>query len=330
MAGARTRQRGTILLATDFSKPAQRGFQYAMRLAGSLTAGLVIVHVVKAMGGTGRRKPIGSRYVDVLRTEAQVDLGRLARVALDVGIPTEPRLVVGSPVSRILEVAHEIRAGLIVLGTSGRTGWDRLRVGSTAEEIVRQAPCGVLTMRETIAGDSVGIRTAAGLHRLLVPTDFSVHAQAAIDAAVMLCKRLGGELFLTHAGPVEFTLARGAPAQTRSVGHTNSESPADNRARLRNAVSALTGQGIAAHDLFMSGEPVEVILEQAARYAVDGVVIGTRGHRGLHRLMLGSVAEEVTRRAGCPVLTVKSPLSRTTVATMSTRNVGINILHSVT
>jgi nucleotide-binding universal stress UspA family protein len=298
-------------LATDFSKPAQRAFQYAMRLADTLAVRLVVLHVVKAIAGTGRRKPIGSRYVDVLRTEAMVDLGRLARVALDVGIPTEPRLVFGSPASRILEVTHEMRAGLIVLGTSGRTGWDRLRVGSTAEEVVRKAPCGVLTMRETIAGDSVGVRTAGGLRRLLVATDFSVHAQAAIDAAVMLSTRLRAELFLLYAGSSDDAHAA-----------MKSELPFDSRVRLQEAASSLRSRGLAAHDLYMTGDPVEVILEQAARYAVDGIVIGTRGLRGLQRLMLGSVAEQVVKRAGCPVLTVKNPLSRDTVATMSISNEG--------
>lgn len=322
MAGARREQRGTILLATDFSKPAQRAFQYAMRLADTLAVRLVVLHVVKAIAGTGRRKPIGSRYVNVLRTEAMVDLGRLARVALDVGIATEPRLVFGSPASRILEAAHEMRAGLIVLGTSGRTGWDRLRVGSTAEEIVRKAPCGVLTMRETIAGDSVGVRAAGGLRRLLVATDFSVHAQAAIDSAVMLSKRLRAELFLAYAGSPDDAHAGDASTQSSLLRPMKGEMPFDRRVRLQEAVSSLTSRGIAAHDLYLSGDPVEVILEQAARYAVDGIVIGTRGHRGLRRLMLGSVAEQVVKRAGCPVLTVKNPLSRNTVATMSMSNEG--------
>jgi universal stress protein A len=68
---------------------------------------------------------------------------------------------------------------------------------------------------------------------------------------------------------------------------------------------SLRGDGVEADGVCIPGEPVEVVLTQAAAYQADLLAVGTSGRRGLNRLVLGSVAEALLKRAGCPVLTVK-------------------------
>lgn len=80
---------------------------------------------------------------------------------------------------------------------------------------------------------------------------------------------------------------------------------APSRRRLNRVLSALKRtEGVAAEGRCVAGEPIDVILTQAAQWGADALVIGTHGRGGLRRLMMGSMAEQVVRRSGCPVLTV--------------------------
>ncbi len=139
----------TIVVATDFSKPAQRAFDYALWLAGRLHARLCILYVVMGAWPAGEHEP-GSRALRPVKTAALLQLGRLAQRAFKLGIATDPRLEVGSPAERILETCRKMRADLLVVGTYGRGGVARVVLGSVAEELVRAAPCPVMTVNRTV------------------------------------------------------------------------------------------------------------------------------------------------------------------------------------
>lgn len=289
-----------ILLPTDFQQPARRAFTYGVKLALVLKAQLEIVHVIKTISESREVTP-GSRYLHSLRTSALLELGRLTGVATEAGVRAEPRLLFGSPVTCILEAASRPRTGLIVMGTHGRTGWDRLRLGSAAEAVVREARCPVLTLQEALPGDTVGHRARVSLDRLLVATDFSVYAEAALRYVVGLARQLKAKISVVHVS--------GEGIGKRDV-----------RQRLTRLMQECQRKGIEAEWLCIPGDPIETILSQAALWQADLIAVGTQGRRGLSRLVLGSVAEGVLRRAGCPVLVVKSPARRSGRATGEVRD----------
>ena len=129
--------------------------------------------------------------------------------------------------------------------------------------------------------------------------DFSVCSQAALRSAALLGHRLKTQMVLVHA--VQSPAA--APPRETNL-------PKSLRAKAERRVQAALGVSSANEliaDLILTpGDPVEVILDQAKRLRADLIVLGTHGRRGLQRLVLGSVAESVVRRAGCPVLVVKA------------------------
>jgi universal stress protein A len=84
----------------------------------------------------------------------------------------------------------------------------------------------------------------------------------------------------------------------------------DEQRELDHLVRGFLRHGIQAEGIYMSGEPIEAILNQAARWEADAIVTGSKGRRGLVRMALGSVAEGLLRRAGSPVLVVKHAASR--------------------
>ncbi len=289
-----------ILLATDFSKPARRAYAYAIRLSSVLNARLTLLHVIKAPPGfrAGARRSLAP-----LKTKALLELGRMARHAEDHGVAARHKLLVGVPEVAILQVAEEKRSELIAMGTHGRTGWDRLKLGSTAETVLQRAHCPVLTVHASIVADAPARPQRIKLTRILVAMDFSVCSQAALQSAAMLGHRLKAQMFLVHAFQ---SPAAATPGET--TGETNMPKSLREKAarRVQAALGVSSADELIADLIFASGDPVEVILDQAKRLRADLIVLGTHGRRGLQRLVLGSVAESVVRRAGCPVLVVKA------------------------
>jgi nucleotide-binding universal stress UspA family protein len=143
------------------------------------------------------------------------------------------------------------------------------------------------------------------VQRILVPIDFSPHADAVVEWAAHLALEHDSEVTLLHAYhlPVEFQQLEGAylpPDFWANVKDEALSSLARYGARLRE-------QGIGVTETVREGYPASVIEEEASRQEVDLIVIGCRGLSGLKHLLLGSIAERVVQRAPCPVLTVKTP-----------------------
>ncbi len=149
--------------------------------------------------------------------------------------------------------------------------------------------------------------------RVLVPVDFSPSARAALEYGTFLAGKLGAELDVLHVweppgyvGPDPLALLPAAAGQpgweqtrldvTREVDHFLAKA-ATRPSQLSVRVEA--------------GEPSDLILQVAKEGRVDLIVMGTHGRTGLSRLLIGSVAEAVLRRATCPVLTIRVP-ARTT------------------
>ena len=141
--------------------------------------------------------------------------------------------------------------------------------------------------------------------RILVPTDFSATADAALDYAYVLAERFNASIELLHVLDDPF-VADGMAAEAYI-----SEAPTlrtamlqEAQERLRHRASTRGGlPAIKTEVLF--GHGARTIVEYAAERGVDLVVMGTHGRTGLAPLLLGSVAEQLVRTAPCPVLTVR-------------------------
>lgn len=134
----------TILFATDFSPASKVAFEVAGALARDYHARLIALHVVEPvqMGFSEYNAYVGP----------EEDKGRAMEMLKAIKAPAatvtiEHRLLEGEAARVICETADETGADLIVLGTHGRSGLTRLVMGSVAEEVLRRAPCPVLTIR---------------------------------------------------------------------------------------------------------------------------------------------------------------------------------------
>jgi universal stress protein A len=134
-----------IVFPTDFSESGQAGLAMATSLARDTGATLVIVHVEEAplaYGGGDMYYGVTENLTEQLRT-------RLETVKpSDPSVPHEHHLLQGDPGWEIVQLADEVGADMIVIGTHGRTGLSRMLMGSVAEAVVRRANCPVLTVKQ--------------------------------------------------------------------------------------------------------------------------------------------------------------------------------------
>jgi nucleotide-binding universal stress UspA family protein len=134
----------TVLCPVDFSAASRRAFRLAARLTGEAYGMLIVVHVQPP----SPEDLIPAAGSEVRRNKLRHALGRFK--PFDPRVHVEHRLVEGDAASEILREAQAARCDLIVMGTHGRMGIERLLLGSVAEEVMRNAPCPVVTVRTPV------------------------------------------------------------------------------------------------------------------------------------------------------------------------------------
>jgi nucleotide-binding universal stress UspA family protein len=291
----------TILCATDLSEASDRAWQVARQLGLACRARVLLLHVIAPIAVGFEDSLAAGVYaglVDDLRRDAEARLAALAAPGAEPGPKLETRLDDGPPARRILEVAAETGADLVVLGTHGRTGLPRLLLGSVADRLVRQADVPVVTVRAE--------RTAAPVRplrwgRILYATDFSPTAASAWPWVHALAEAMVARVDLLHVTPMPVGDRSLAPETVVNMARSLE---AEGRARAehflqtagidRGRVSIVIGRGAVA----------DQIVHRAADRAADLIVLGTHGWSGLTRWMLGSVAHQVIQAAPCAVLTL--------------------------
>ena len=290
-----------ILFATDGSQGSARAEAYACALAQSWGASLTVMSVLEFPPGMNPDYVVNRLYLDEWMQEVTTRLVDVTARAGGLGLSVQSRIATGIPSEEVLAVARAEEADLVVVGTRGKTGLEHVLLGSTAERIIRMAPCPVLTV--PVAKQLAGEHLKATVTRMLVPVDFSDCSLDALEYGALIAQRSNTSLKLFHVlEPVsyglDFTLPQMAQRESSKTAITK---------RLSDFVSALTSLGLASDFLISGGLPADSILDAARAQSVDVIVMGTHGRRGLSHALCGSVAESVLRRSSCPVLTVRSP-----------------------
>ena len=142
----------SILLPTDFSECAAHAIPAAASLARLMGARVVCLHVIEpivpTVGWTPVAEPLPVTDIsDHLEDSASRELPKIAARAEFAGLDVEDVIVHGEAASEIVRVAKERAVDLIIISSHGRTGWGRILFGSTAESVVRHAPCPVLVVK---------------------------------------------------------------------------------------------------------------------------------------------------------------------------------------
>ena len=138
-----------ILVPVDFSEPSKQALAYAEDLAVRYRAGLQLLHVVEVPTYPYFYVPPEEDYVERRRDGAARALNELAAEALTTSVPCETSVSDGRAASEIVRFAEENESDMLVISTHGLSGLERLLLGSTAEEVLSQAECPVVTVKAT-------------------------------------------------------------------------------------------------------------------------------------------------------------------------------------
>lgn len=130
-----------ILVPLDFSGKSRQALRYAIPLAQKFSARIHLVHVLPPAGKLTREEQVRRRFAALKR------LGQTAAQLMPPRLHAENAVLTGKPADEILELVEKNDIDLVVLTTKGRSGLKRALVGSTAEQIMRQAPCPVMSVR---------------------------------------------------------------------------------------------------------------------------------------------------------------------------------------
>ena len=275
-----------ILCPVDFSEHSAAALQVAGVIAKTFGLEVVVLHVQRLEAPAYFTVP----QTQALRTQLRRSVRAATKHASEFTHKHLPALVAhrvmvveDDPVSAILKTQQEIGADLIAMGTHGRGGLARVRLGSIAESVLHQAEVPILTV-----GPHTKLPpTVEAIRRVLCPVNYSPSSQTALDLAAALAAGTGAELIVAH---IDETLL-GKSAQ-------------DSLQQLCDWIPATVRAHCAVKEVVKQGSAAEQIVEEAVKSHADLLVIGAQPRSLLGAVLLGSTTELVIRSASCPVLSV--------------------------
>lgn len=277
---------GPILVPLDGRVSPEYALPGAIALAHRLGCGLRLLHVIH---------PDGDRSAD----DDAVGLARLEQLAArsrKQGVPCDTAVAVGDPLDAVLYEAERSAARYISVVRDDRSGHDRSVGGGAFHALLHQAGVPVLVWGGALDDLESGLVNLDG--PIVVPLDGSARARQAIAEAVPLARALGVSMVLVRAVEPYVTISDLAPIDLGATIAQTEVADFD----LRNVDRRVEAGGIGAWSTIGFGPPGQVIANAAIRHGASMVVMATHARVGVRRLLLGSVADSVIRKARVPVM----------------------------
>lgn len=287
-----------ILCPVDFSEFSIGAYRYASSLAQQYGARLFVQHVVELWrypyASFVATADVYSQFCQRLLTEGEEELRNFLKSHEQNGIYPECVIRVGMAADCILSLADEQTTSLIVMGTHGRRGFDRLMLGSVTEKVLRNAHCPVLAVRTPSRNfiASATAQDAIKLRRILFCTDFSDYSNRALDYALSLVAEYNCELTLVH-------VLEDLPKPTR-MKQTIAKANED----LDKLIPAQAKKSYRIATTVRVGRAYKEIIQLASEKDADLVIMAVRGRNALDLAVFGSTIYRVIQLGTCPVLAI--------------------------
>ena len=282
-----------ILFTTDFSSASESALTYAQALAERFGSTIHLLHVLEPAPYLGLPMDF-TAPMDAQGHQAEQQMGQLLKSHPPRDIPHNSLLRRGPLWHVVADAIRHFQIDLVVTATHGRRGFQKLVLGSAAEEIFRRASCPVITI-----GPHIEAPAAALPHdrSILYATDFSPSAQHALLYALELARRETCRLILLHVLPQGDL----APGEVEEL--TDST-----RRQLRALVSPAVQLTQSIETRAVAGTPADCILSAAAEEKAGLIVMGARRPAlgGVTSHLPWATAHRVVCEAHCPVLTVRA------------------------
>lgn len=298
-----------VLCPVDFFKPSKQAFEYALKLAANHEAAVHALHVVAPVIPAAYGAPFSVADLTAdLEKESRRLLKKLQLDAAKSGVRVSVDVRVGDIDLEIRRAIDKDKADLVVMGTHGRRGFEKLVMGSVTERMLRHCPVPLIT----VGPGRKGIAAPPNIRRILVTTDFSEGTRDAMAYALSIAQECQSKVTLLHVvhdiaadirGKYHDPLLRGIEAE------------------LKNLVPEQVLDWCEVETRIEAGLPYEFIPNFLKSEKFDLLVMNIHGKNMLERALLGSTAERTVRAAAeiCPVLLIP-PLAKTKSKKRSSRS----------
>ena len=288
-----------VLCPVDFSEFSRCALDHAIAMATWYEARLTVLHVV-----------VNRPAVDIPPFElTDVERGQiLADLTAFVGQqPPDPSVDLlireASDVRReILHQVDALKADVLVIGSHGRSGFERLLLGSVTERVIRQAACPVMVVPRGAPDAERG--GPVRFSRILCPVDFSEGSLAGLTYALGLAQEADARLTVMHALELPPELNEHPMSADVNIDALHAAAKATRLQHLRELVPESARTYCTVETMVEEGAAYRQILKVAAGQHSDLIVMGVHGRGAIDLLVFGSNTLRVTRAATCPVLAV--------------------------
>jgi len=273
-----------ILVPTDLSEPAAHALRYASSLGERLGSRLLVIYAdpfIPPTDFTATTAGVFELSRDAMMAGAREELQKHAERNVSPRVPFDLRVLVGEPLDAIVAQVRESAVDLVVMGTHGRTGVSRLMFGSVTEAVMRTVAVPVIAVNP-LATDR------AEVEKVLCPVNFTPACRDALRHAAALASHGSAPLVLL-----------------RTVDDVQSDLGVEERSRLHEWLPAELADRCELK-VISSAHEADRIVETAASVRAQLIAFGVTAGRSATEPLLGTIAERVVQRSGCPVLTVSS------------------------
>jgi nucleotide-binding universal stress UspA family protein len=282
----------TILVPVDFSSHSRAAALRACDLAQASGASVRLIHALD-LPAIAAREGLASHLWDELRLSEQCKLDELLADLAHRDVPLSAIVKERDPVDLIAESAACKDVELIVMGTHGYRGFDRMFLGSVAERTILTTTVPVMTVKEN-EWDA-----ASRIRRILLATDFSADSKAAVEFTIRWAQILDADVEVIHA------IKEVRPGPTpNGFGGTSSPGAGQRQEALdglRGILSRMSEAGVSAGADLAHGPAAIEIAKRAKESRANLIVMGRRGVSRIEHALFGSVVTSVLKQVRCSV-----------------------------
>lgn len=265
-----------ILIATDGTLYSEGAIREGIKFAAKCSSKL---YACMTLETNPEYETIGLDAFRQMEADAMAHMDSIKDRAAQAGVTCETILHESMDASQaIVDEATDKKVNMIIVGRHGYKGLAKALIGEVAAKVITNSPCKVMVVPKA---------AQAEYKNILVATDGSTHAMAAVHEAIAIAKRNGSHLI---------TLSAMRDESERQEAKDFSEKAAE----------LAQTEGISVKATTPTGRSFNAIVEEAGGRGVDLIVMGTYGKTGVKKLIMGSSTEKVIGSAGCAVLVVKA------------------------
>lgn len=270
-----------ILIPYDFSETADLSLEHAIFMAKLLKAEITLLHIVETVSFTSAISHAFSGFEKKIESATNEKLEQLAAdIHNKSGISIKIRTEVGRIYKKICNVAKEMEADIIIMGTHGTSGYQRFSVGTNTSKVVQEAPCPVLSVQTHAKG--------LGFKRIAIPIDESHESRQKVPFAIGLAQFYGSHI--TIIGLINFS---------------NADLIRKFKIKVEQVEEYVVNHGLSYDTKYVEGNDLSALtMKTAEENDADMLVIMTEQEPSITGFLLGTYASKVVNNSKIPVLTV--------------------------